>query len=396
MAEETKKKQGKGNENSGMKPDQKLKTYLILDLLQKETDRFHPLNAEAIAEKLSETYGISAERRSIYRDIEAINAAVLIAHGEAADIEEAKELVEDGQVTIAYSACNSGRDKKGFYYDNVFVDFEDVRLAAECIYAAKFIDAARADKIIDEIICNGISKHQKEDVKKDIFVTDRVRTSNKTLYRAIEAITEAMRHRVESDSDDKTKYKHRPEKISFKYLTHTLGNVENQIERGKGSEYIVSPYRLMVCDGNYYLLAYDDRAKRNKVRTYRVDRMRDVKRIKGSEREGWDEVKQIDLPTYTQTHFGMFEGDAEMVTIRFSNHLLDAIIDRFGTKNARYYPSDSRHFTVTTKIHLSKPFYGWVFAFGNAAKIVSPQKAVDEFAKMVNSLSDMYKPEDTE
>ena len=83
------------------------------------------------------------------------------------------------------------------YYDNLFCDLEDIRLAAECIYAAKFIDKARADRIIEEIICKDISKYQKKDIMRDIFVSDRVRTSNKTLYRIIETTTEAMRHRVE-------------------------------------------------------------------------------------------------------------------------------------------------------------------------------------------------------
>ena len=158
----------------------------------------------------------------------------------------------------------------------------------------------------------------------------------------------------------------------------------------------MSPYRLMVCDGNYYLLAYNGKVKKNKVRTYRVDRMRNVKRIKDSEREGYEEVKKINLETYTQTHFNMFEGDSELVSIRFTNDLLDAIIDRFGTKNARYYACDKKHFTVTTRINLSNPFYGWVFAFGNKAKILSPQRAVDDFTKLITSLSGMYSSEETE
>lgn len=375
----------------GLQLNQKMKAYLILDYLQKNTDKYHTMRADDIADAISEDYGISAERRSVYRDIDAINAAILLAHGDALDIEEANELVADGQVSIVYDAA-----RKGYYYDNIFVDFEDVRLAVECIYAAKFIDKARADKIIEEIICKGISDYQIEDVKRDIFVSDRVRTANKTLYRTIETISEAMKHRSVDDPDDKKKYKHRPEQISFQYLTHTLGNVENEIERGKGKEYVVSPYRLMVCDGNYYLLAYNAKAKRNKVLTYRVDRMRNVKRIKDSEREGYEEVKKIDLETYTQTHFSMFEGDSELVSIRFTNDLLDAIIDRFGTKNARYYACDKKHFTVTTRINLSNPFYGWVFAFGNKAKILSPQRAVDDFTKLITSLSGMYSSEETE
>ena len=57
----------------------------------------------------------------------------------------------------------------------------------------------------------------------------------------------------------------------------------------------------------------------------------------------------MDLETYTKTHFGMFEGEGENVTIRFTNNLLDAVVDRFGTKGVIYQAHDTKHFTVTTK-----------------------------------------------
>ncbi len=375
----------------GLQSEQKLKSFLILDWMKKNTDIYHTYNADYIADVISEDYGISAERRSVYRDIDAINEAVLLAHEEAFNVEEARELVEGGQKTIVYDAVT-----KGYYYDNLFCDFEDIRLAAEAIYSAKFIDKSRAGRIIDEIICKDISGYQRNEITDDIFVSDRTRTPNKHLWHAIEIIREAMKKRAEDDKYDKKKYKHYPEQISFQYLTHTLGNVENEIERGRGKEYIVSPYRLMFCDGNFYLLAYNAKEKRHKVRTYRIDRMRNVKRIKGSEREGLEEVKHIDLESYTQTHFNMFTGDSELVTIRFTNDLLDSVIDRFGSKNVRYLAYDKKHFTVTTRIHLSPPFYGWVFGFGKKAKIISPQKAVDEMIKTIDMLSGMYAPEETE
>jgi hypothetical protein len=214
MAEDEKKR--------GLQLNQKMKAYLILDYLQKNTDQYHTMNADAIADAISEDYGISAERRSVYRDIDAINAAVLLAHGDAFEIDEANELVAGGQKTIVYDASS-----KGYYYDNIFADFEDIKVAAECVYAAKFVDKARADKIVEEIICKGASDYLKEDVQRDIFVSDRWGRTNKKLYRTIETISEAMRHRTQDDDADKKKYKHVPEQISFQYLTHTLGNVEN-------------------------------------------------------------------------------------------------------------------------------------------------------------------------
>lgn len=386
-------------EKKGLLPEQKLKSYLVLDWMRKNSDKNHTWKARDIAAAISVDYNISAERRSVYRDIDAINIAVLLTHkddildetGDEIDYEIACELVESGKQTIVYDAS-----RKGYYYNNLFCDFDDIRLAAEAIYSAKFIDRATADRVVREIVFKSISTEQAKDIKDDIFVSDRARTTNKHLWKTIETIREAMRNRDKDDIGDAKKYKHHPEQISFQYLTHSIRNVNNEIERGRGAEYIVSPYKLMFSDGNFYLLAYNAKSKRNKVLTYRVDRMRNVKRIKGSEREGWEEVKQIDLETYTQTHFNMFAGDSELVTIRFTNDLLDAALERFGSKNARYAAIDNKHFTVTTRIHLSNPFYGWVFAFGNKAKILRPQRAVDDFSKLITSLSGMYSPEETE
>ena len=50
-----------------MAENSKLKLLYILDIM-KNTDEFHPLNATQIA-ALLEQYGITAERKSISRDI---------------------------------------------------------------------------------------------------------------------------------------------------------------------------------------------------------------------------------------------------------------------------------------------------------------------------------------
>ena len=48
-------------------------------------------------------------------------------------------------------------------------------------------------------------------------------------------------------------------------------------ERRKGDRYTISPFQLFINDGNYYLLAFDDRYQ--EMRTYRVDRMKDISRM---------------------------------------------------------------------------------------------------------------------
>ena len=53
----------------GKKLNQKLKPYLVLQILMEHTDEEHVLCADKIVDYLGD-YGIYAERRSIYTDIE--------------------------------------------------------------------------------------------------------------------------------------------------------------------------------------------------------------------------------------------------------------------------------------------------------------------------------------
>ena len=68
----------------GRKQNQKMKPYVVLQYLMKETDENHLVTAYDIAGYL-EACGIDAERRSIYKDIEEINKAVLMMEEEFAN-----------------------------------------------------------------------------------------------------------------------------------------------------------------------------------------------------------------------------------------------------------------------------------------------------------------------
>ena len=50
---------------------QKLKILYLLKILTEETDESHPLTLAEIAERLAD-YGVAAERKSLYDDLEAL------------------------------------------------------------------------------------------------------------------------------------------------------------------------------------------------------------------------------------------------------------------------------------------------------------------------------------
>ena len=209
-----------------------------------------------------------------------------------------------------------------------------------------------------------------------------MRTSNDVVISNIDTINNAM-------SKEQDGEKHEPEQITFKYLTHRINDLSQQVERRQGSRYAVSPYKLLINDGYYYLLAYNESVK--DMRTYRVDRMRDV-RFTGKPREGEAVFKMIDMKNYTQRVFSMFGGNRERITLRIVPKLLDSVMDRFGTQGVSYWQEkdDSRHVYAAADVEVSDQFFGWLLGFGNMVKIIEPQPIVERFTAYLDKIRSLY------
>ena len=144
-------------ETSGKRDHQKIKPYIVLEYLMKYSDEGHAVPASGIVDYLREDCGIDAERRSIYRDIDEINKVLYMLENECS-IQEAEEVIdsEDGEEEkfIVYD-----KNLKGFYVRQRKYNLNDVRLLAECVYSARFIDEKRA-KRLSELTGNLVSQWQ--------------------------------------------------------------------------------------------------------------------------------------------------------------------------------------------------------------------------------------------
>lgn len=331
--------------------NQKLKIFYVLKCFFEKSDENTPISSDEIITYLMK-FNIEAENRSIYRDINLLRNELGI------DI--------DGRRGTKYRLMS--RDFK----------FSDLRIIAECIHSAKFISDTKSKELVKALgkFCN---ENQRKTLETETFLYDRVRTTQNGVIKAIDDINTAM----------KKKKDYEPRKISFKYLKYSIDNVHKQVERRKGNTYIVNPYKLLINDGNYYLLAIAD--KEQKFRTYRVDRMKDVK-ILNIPRESAEILENIDLTTYIRSVFGMYGGTKETVTMRFVNSLLDTVVDRFGVgANATYIPDDKNHFRVIADVEVSPQFFGWICGFANRVTIESPQNVVDAFQKHIEKIQSKYK-----
>lgn len=367
---------------NGRKANQKMKPYLVYQYLLRETDEAHVIGAAAICEYL-QSLGIDAERRSIYKDIEAINDMLwLLDNKDNYDFDEGLDYVieqakEDGDYfeVILYDS-----HKKGFYVSERKYLASDIRLIAECIYSSRYISQYDAERLVN-IVKEFISNKEAEDIKTDALVTNRVKTINKSTLTNVSTIYDAMSSYIHGEP-------HKPEKISFKYLKYDISNLDQQIERNQGKVHVVSPFKLIINDGNYYLLAFSD--DNQDMRTYRIDRMKSIKRL-GVPRDGKSEFNKIDLRTYTQRVFSMYGGEKERVTMRFRMGLLDTAVERFGRKDTRYLKLDDYHFQLEADVEISNQFYGWLCGLGTGVQILAPHKVVVGFSDYMEEILKRYK-----
>ncbi len=352
----------------GKKEGQKFKSLLVWNILLKKTDENHALQIKEIKEFL-EFYGITAERHSIKRDIDDILA--LVNREYEMDLDdlgmEERELLG---YEVEYDAAQHGYKVSRRPYD-----FEELRLLAECVRSTKFISKSQEEHLLAAIE-NLCSDYQIEELKSEVYLVGRNKTANKSVMGNMLKINQAIRENKQ---------------ISFRYQKYTIQDRTQQVDRRRGAAYILSPFKLIINDGYYYLLSWNSKLK--KPITFRLDRIKGVE-VLDIEREGTVEFSKIDMRTYSQQHFGMFSGETKRVSLRFVNGLLDTAVDRFGTGAEVFYrPDDDKHFIVTADVAISNQFYGWISGFRKAAKIVGPPEVIEDFHNFLDDIYGRYKSE---
>ena len=360
----------------GRRKNQRLKPYLVLQILLEHTDEDHVISADDIVAYLDEM-GIEAERRSIYPDIAEINK-VLYMLDQGCTMEEAEEDFKDPELaeeakTIVYK--DLGRKIKGYYAKRHKYDLLDLRLLAECAYSSRFLTESQSQHLIDDVICEFVSEHQKDKIKHDAFLTDRVKTANKAVLRNLEKINDAMRYGTHLNPHD-------PEKIKIVYVKRVM---KKEGIRTTEKTLTISPYKLMINDGNYYLFAYNGK----RLGAWRVDRIKEVTPT-GEPSDCDEEFKALDLSNYAQCNFGMMiNTKKQSVKLICEGSLLDTMIDRFGTKGVYFGWIDEEHFVCEPIVEINHQFYGWVCGFGESIKIGSPEIA-ERYAKYLSRIQAQY------
>ena len=211
-----------------------------MQILMEKTDETHSITMAEMITALK-AYGITAERKSLYDDIECLRTYGLEIIG-----------TQEGR-TYCYQVVNRQ------------FELAELKLLVDSVQSARFITAKKTNELIKKI--EGLaSKYEASKLHRQVYVTQRVKTINESIYYNVDAIHTAIAENSQ---------------ITFRYFQW---NVKKEMELRKGGAlYRVSPWALSCDDENYYMIAYDD--VEEKIKHFRVDKMLHIE-MNGKKREG--------------------------------------------------------------------------------------------------------------
>lgn len=303
---------------------QKLKLLYLMRMLEEETDAEQGLTMTQILEKL-EGLGISAERKSIYRDIEALREfGVDVRTYQRAPVEYAVERREFA--------------------------FPELLLLVDAVQSSRFLTQRKSDALVTGVK-RLASKRQRKLLDKRVHVEGRIKMQNESVFYSVDRIQEALA---------------RKRKISFVYFKYDAA--KHKTAQHRGERYVETPVQLVYSEGYYYLVVFNE--KHDDFANYRVDRMdrievTDEPAIKN------ERIATFDARELESRAFGMYSGEPVSATLLVDESVMGAVIDRFG-KDVESLPAGEGKAYVYAVVMKSPVLFGWLAQFGDRMHIEKP------------------------
>ena len=195
------------------KDTNKIKLLVLWDILCKNTDENHAMNADEIREEL-EKRGISVMRKVVATDIAALN--------------------NFGYEVLSY--------KKKYYYYYVVnrpLETAEVVMLADVIKASKLTSTQK--NIMIEKLSGTLCSHQAENLSKHIISLDKGRKGSSSLIYNVDAIERGIEENKQ---------------ISFLYFDYD--EKHKKVYRKNGDRYNVNPAFMVWNRDNYYMLCFSN------------------------------------------------------------------------------------------------------------------------------------------
>jgi len=312
-----------------------------MKILLEKTDAQNPLTINGIISELS-CYGISAERKSLYIDLETLREFGL-------DIETTRSKTT------------------GYYVASRQFELPELKLLVDAVQSSRFITSKKSDELIQKL-STLTSVAQAKQLKRQVYVSGRAKSFNEAAYYSVDAVHAAI-------NDGK--------KIKFHYFDYDVN--KNRVLRKNGDLYKATPITMCWDEDKYYLVTYS--AEHDELRNYRVDRMSDAEALD----EDADPIdpERFDVAAHIKLSFGMYSGKIIHARLLFENSLINVVLDHFG-KDVMMSPSKEGFIEVMADVPISPVFLGWMLQFGKRAAILAPDRLISAMKELIAENAETY------
>ena len=307
----------------------------IFKYLWEHTDESHPATTADIIEHLA-SLGITTTRKTIAEDV--------------------TELQESGFDIV----CNRSRQNE-YFIGSRYMEVAELKMLVDAVQAARFIYPKKSAELIGKVSALA-SPHQSIDLKRNLFVDGKVKTSNEAVYYSVDALHHAIQNSLA---------------VTFQYIEYTAD--KKKVLKHNGQKYVLSPYDLVWCNDGYYVVGWSE--SHDKVVKFRVDRM---VRMNISEKPFRVKPKEYDIAVFCRQVFSMYDGELCKVELKCKNALMKTVIDRFG-EDVETMSLENGYFKAVVEVSVSPTFYSWVFTFDGGIKILSPKKVRQAYIDRLKS-----------
>lgn len=309
----------------GKHTDQRDRTLCLTRLLYEETDEKHPLTMTQIIQRLQDK-GVPAERKSIYRDLAAMNKQGF---------------------PVEYRPGKLG----GWYASGRPMSLAELQAVIDAVAVYRWLPSALRQRLLDKLTAF-FPTGQREQLRRPVSLSHQGAGDPEEVRRALDRIHTAIQT-----------------KRALSFVPLDYGPDRQPVAAGPAQ--VVSPKGLLWWEEGYHLLGWDHRAKH--LALYRPDRMTQVL-VTGMPALGPDP----DPALWTATPFGVEPNRRERVCLRFSPSLTGEILDRFGS--AAELTAEDNSLTVTADVILGPAFWAWLTTHGEEATLLAPAWAANLWA----------------
>lgn len=334
--------------------NQKKKLLTILNILNTKTDENHKLNTTDLINELLK-YDISAERKSIYDDVDTLN-------------------------DMGYDILLDKSKNGGYYVASRPIEKHEMVLLVDAISSSKFITLKKSRELIKKLE-SLLSIYEAKELDREIYVNNRIKQDNESIYYVVDDIHNAI---------------YLKNNISFKYCEWNAS--KQLVPRHNGKSYNVKPLSLAWDDEKYYLIGVDNDI--NEIRHYRVDKIKDLcvidksidkDVVKSSQILENNKFKSFDIASYSNKIFGMYGGELTYVDLAYKENMIGVIIDRFGKDvNVIKDFNDNSILHSRVEVSVSSQFFGWIAGTEGAVTIAGPEAAKEQYRQFLTKLIESY------